>query len=207
MELKEYIQIFKKKKEFFLGVWLSVILAVLLVFIFLPVKYETVMSIAVTREGDANIFGEYDYDLYYRLEADDSYGKTVVQWLSDENNLNEILSRSRDDCKIDKSASHKIAKSFRGEQFSANYIHVKYKTENISQAQALAKETSRVLKVKNGELNESSQNDNWFKLIFSQPSITKKELPLSIIFGGAIILGLLVSIFITMFSHYWQSEK
>jgi len=148
MEFKEYVQIVKKRKSLFFVLWLIGLLVILIVFVLLPVRYEAIMSVEVTRDSSSEKTSEYDYDLYYRLEADDIFGKTVVQWFNDESVLNRVKARLEKKKKINEIAWKKVVKTFRGEQYSANYIKVKYKTDSIDQAKNISHELIEVISEK-----------------------------------------------------------
>jgi uncharacterized protein involved in exopolysaccharide biosynthesis len=84
MELRQIIDLFKKERGLFFGI-LGLCLALGALFVALePKHYESNILITIGRtEGEqASIGSDYQYDNYYRLQADERYGDTLVRLLA-----------------------------------------------------------------------------------------------------------------------------
>jgi uncharacterized protein involved in exopolysaccharide biosynthesis len=208
MELKEYVKIVKQHKMLFFGVWILFAGFVMAWFFSRPQSFEAVMSIDIARQSgqeNSQSSGEYDFDQYYRLEADENFAETVVQWLKDPGVVNFVFSDSETEASGDSLSS--FSKFFKAERLSPNYVQVRYATKNPSDAAAIFNSTKEIITEKTNSLNEDSKDSNWFKAIFSGPVVAEKKLPLLPVLVGAVVGGLLISIFSVLTSHYWKEEE
>lgn len=200
MELKEYIRIIKQNKALFLGAWLAVILVCLSWWKTRPVSYDVAMSIEVARQGTQS--GEaYQYDQYYRLEADSKFAETVVQWLKDPAIANAVLQQSE----VDSAKSlKKLAKTFRAEKLSSTYLQVRFSVNNPASGEKVSKALTEILKGKVTELNNNNANSTWFSLVFGKPIIAQAKISGWVVGLVAIIGGFGLAVLATLIRHYWK---
>ncbi|MEA2006842.1 MAG: hypothetical protein U9O20_01640 [Patescibacteria group bacterium] len=207
MELKEHVKIIKQHKMLFFGVWILFAGFVMAWFFSRPQAFEAVMSIDIARQSgqeSSQSQEEYDFDQYYRLEADKSFAETLVQWLGDPGVVNFVFSDSKTEAS-GKSLSS-FSKFFKAERLSPNYVQVRYVTKNPPAAAAIFSSTKEIITKKTNSLNEESKDSNWFKTIFSGPVVAEKKLSFLPVFVGAVVGGLLLSIFSVLTRHYWKEE-
>lgn len=207
MELKEYVKIIKQHRVLFGGIWVFVAVIAFIWVFSQPESFDATMSIDIARQGaqsGTEIAGEYDYDQFYRLEADDRFANTVVQWLKDPGVVNSIYSDSK--LKVPSESLRSLSGAFRAEKLAPNYIRIRYNATTPGNAGAIFRATEKIITERSDSLNADSQDQNWFKVIFSGPIIAKKKLPLLPVAVGVVAGGFLVSIFGVMARHYWKEE-
>ena len=91
MELREYIAIFNKYQKTFL---ITLVLCVTIgvgTYVLQPVRYATEVMLNVTRKGVQQTT-DYRYDDFYRLQADEKFGETIVEWLKNPRIATDIYS-------------------------------------------------------------------------------------------------------------------
>lgn len=207
MELKEYVKIIKQHKMLFGGIWIFIAIIAFIWVFSQPESFNATMSIDIARQGaqnDSETVREYDYDQFYRLEADDRFANTVVQWLKDPGVVNSIYADSK--LKAPSDSLRSLSKAFRAEKLAPNYIQIKYSATDPSNAGVIFRATEKIITKRTNSLNADAQDQNWFKTIFSGPIVAKKKLPVLPVAVGVIAGGFLVSIFGVMVRHYWREE-
>ena len=208
MELKEYVKIVKRYKMLFFGVWIIFAGFVMVWFFSRPQSFEAVMSIDIARHSgqeSSQSSGEYDFDQYYRLEADESFAETLVQWLKDPGVVNFVFSDSKIQASGESLSSY--SKFFKAERLASNYIQVKYATNSTAEAAAIFNSAKEIIAAKTDALNADSKDSNWFKAIFSGPVVAQKKLQLLPVLVGALVGGFLLSIFSVLTRYYWKDEE
>lgn len=81
MELRDVLQIVRRDGMTFLGALALMLVAGALFFVLQPRDYKTTLILNVTRDTYV-ASGAYEYDQFYRLQADERFADTVVQWIS-----------------------------------------------------------------------------------------------------------------------------
>ncbi|MEI9966798.1 MAG: hypothetical protein WDN67_04160 [Candidatus Moraniibacteriota bacterium] len=92
MELREYLDIIWRDRRFLGGVFLLGLALGLLVFLFQPVRFQGSLLLNIGRSvsAQAPVSGEYTYDDFYRLQADERFADTVVRWLQSPRIIEDI---------------------------------------------------------------------------------------------------------------------
>jgi len=80
MELKEYLAIIKADFKLFGSIIAIIILASFGYFYLKPISYEASLILNITRNG-AQKSDQYKFDDFYRLQADEKFAETLVQWI------------------------------------------------------------------------------------------------------------------------------
>ena|SRR3989344_1054564 len=191
MELKEYIELFRKEKKSF---WITVVAVVLVgvfVFLFQPQTVKTTITVNVSRTGVQET-QEYAYDGFYRLQADERFADTVVRWLQSPRVVKDIYSEAR------------VAKErpIKGERLSSQVIRVRFISDAQEDAQKIATVTMLELKRQTENLNQFQQQKNWFVLLGDAPVIEDHTVSLRFILVLSLFLGLFLGMWTVAIRHY-----
>lgn len=201
MELREYIQLIKKYKIIFFATWLAVIALATGWAQSRPKSYDVSMAVEVARD-DQEQTDDYQFDQYYRLEADNKFSDTVVQWLKDPAVVHVIYSDAG--LALPSDDLQKLAKTFRVEKLSSNYIQVRYAVTDPQQAEKLWTSADKMLNARTGKLNHDEKNDNWFHLLLAKPLVAPAKVEMKVVVVMALIGGFLVALVTVLVKHYWQ---
>ena len=193
MELKEYIQIFKKHSKLF---WLSVVLFAIMAFsyqILAPTRYASSLVMNVTREGTQKT-QDYRYDEFYRLQADERFADTVVRWLGAPGIASDIC----DD------AGACPEGGFKARRLSSQMIEVNYATRNTKAAEKIAISVGDILSREIEKLNQYQKNDAWFKILVNDPEIMDGRIGPWKLLLGSLSLGAFVGFWAVFAKHYFS---
>lgn len=204
MELKEYIQLIKRYKQLFILIWLGFIAVVIFWYAKMPVSYDVSLAIDIARNGIQQTT-DYQYDQFYRIQADEKFAETVVQWLKDPSLVNRIFAKPA----INQTSKNlrTLSKTFRAEKLSPNYVQVVYSVDKADQGAIIADSMAEILNQKTKQLNGEAPTENWFKLIIEKPMIVQAKINWLLVIVAAVIFGFIISIVVTLVKHYWQDEN
>ncbi|HCP08487.1 MAG TPA: hypothetical protein DIT25_01670, partial [Candidatus Moranbacteria bacterium] len=149
MEIKEYVQIIKKQTGLFLAVIAAAVLASFAYFFLQPASYTASIMLDIARDGSQET-EDYKFDDFYRIQADEKFGETVVQWLKDPGVSSEIISGSGFDVK--NFSLRELSKSFKAERISPQTVAVSFSSPDPEQAARISASLVDVLEKKVGTL-------------------------------------------------------
>lgn len=198
MEFKQFLLVVWKRKNIFLFILLSVIFLVMVWFYSQPDKYDVIFSIDIVRENYQKT-KDYRYDQFYRLQADEKFSDTIVNWLSDLSFNQKIRKNFREKALF--------MENLRAEKLSANYLRVSFNTKNDGDFLIISNSIKKVLEEKISETNGLAQDPEWFSVLVGDPVISKREFNFGLIFIGAFLSGVLLAVFVSLFHYYWQFDE
>lgn len=203
MELKEFIDLLKNNIKVFWLILIGAIFVGLGIFNYQKSFYVASIGVDIAREKE-NIKDSpnYQYDQFYRLQADEKFGQNIVSWLEDPsfNNLNQ---KDFEKGQVGEWSDISGIKVF---QPSANYLKIDFKSKNPLSAHLFGKVLKENLKERTEQLN-FSQSDNWFKLIFSQTYVAKNNPNIYIFLIVSILLGSFLGFLAVLFKDYFQKNE
>lgn len=194
MELKEYIKIFRKNINWLISSVILVLFMGLSIQIFLSGKYKVVLDLNITRTGYQENTNEYRYDEFYRLQADEKFADTVVQWIKSERLKEDIFN---DSGKLD-------FEKMKAERLSSQMIRLSFVVKDRDSAKKVSIAVGNVLNEKTRELNLEQKNPNWFKILVSEPILNDYRIPLGELFFILLIGGIFVGFWVVLIKHYWE---
>jgi len=204
MELKQFIKLISEKRKLFGSIWLAFVALGMILYAIVPAKQIATLSIDIARDQQTQQTPDYQFDQFYRLEADDRFANTLVQWTEDPNvqrkirdNLKDELSKRKVDLAID---------SLKAVKRSANLVQVIFIVDNSQDAAPMAQSIYGVFQSKTSSLN-NGQDQGWFKIIGSGPTVNSKKLSFALIFFVLVVGGLLLSLFTVLANHYFSKEE
>ncbi len=200
MELKEYLKIIKNNFWLFIGIIVGVLAIGLGYFLFRPASYSTSLTLNITRSGVDNS-QDYRYDDFYRLQADEKFTETVVQWLKSPRVEADIY----DEAGINTAdfSLKRLANSISAEKLSSQLVAVGFSTADEKSSQKIAQAISKIISQNVQNLNKDQKENNWFEIISGDPVVKINEtspLIMLAIFLGAIF----VAFFGVLIKHYLE---
>ncbi|HAI74126.1 MAG TPA: hypothetical protein DCS28_04400 [Candidatus Moranbacteria bacterium] len=199
MELKEYFLIIKNNFKLFLTIIILTVAGTFIYFIFRPISFNTSLILNITRSG-SQISEGYKYDNFYRLQADEKFAETIVQWLkspriaTDINNEAEITAGNF--------SLRQLSKIFQAEKLSSQIVSVKFSASDKKTAEKISLAAMRVLKKNTEQLNEDQKENTWFEIKAQNPVIVENNFDLKTVFLASLAVGLFLGFWIVMFRHY-----
>lgn len=201
MELKEYLKIIRKYAKTYLTTIAAVVLGVGLYFFLQRASYETSLIINITRLGVAET-SDYRYDDFYRLQADERFAETVVEWLKSPRIVSDIFSNAK--INSQNSSLQKLAKTFSVEKRSSQIVAVKFESDSSQLGEKISASLVEIVSQKTQKLNEAQKEPNWFHLVAEKPLTIEKNAPYGKIFMAAFLFGIFAGFFVVMSRHYFE---
>lgn len=199
MEIKEYLAIFKKQAAV-----LAIVMAVAVAGSFLfeyarPVSYTTSLTLNITRTG-TQITDQYKYDDFYRLQADEKFAETVVQWLQSPRFVSDIFNRAG----IDAGALslRQLSGMVKAEKLSSQVISVQFQGNDPQISQKIADSIASVTEENTKKLNAEQNESSWFTIVAQSPVTRKNGVEPFILFIISAVAGFLVGIWAILIAYY-----
>ena len=201
MELKEYIKIIKKNKNLFFGTIIAVVAIALGYFFFLPVRYDASLTLNVTRTGSQETT-DYKYDDYYRLQADERFVDTIVEWIRSPRVVSDIYTEAG----IDAGAFSmgKFSKNITAEKRSSQIVAISFSATSIEAAQKISAGVTKIITKNTNELNVNQKENTWFSVLSAAPVIVKYQPNYGLNFLASLCLGIFLGFWVVLFKHYLE---
>lgn len=194
MDLRELLLVFRKYRALFAGTVVFFVVAGLAIQMLQPIRYASEITMNVARSG-VRTTGDYAYDDFYRLQADERFADTVVRWLESPRIVGEIA----------KSADVSGEKlSFDADRLSSQVIRVRFTTHDEASAKRVAEALFDVLNRETKSLNQDRLEDGWFALVGETPSITDARFGKRRALSIGFFLGIFFGFFAVLFRWYWN---
>lgn len=203
MELKEYYKIWRENVSV---VIYTTIIAVVVVYAWsvrVSQNYNASLLLNISRT-ETQPTADYRYDQFYRLQADDKFAETVVEWLKAPGVAQDIFAKAG--VNSDQKTIRQLAKSFRAEKLSSGLIGVSFSTQTEDEAKKTAAAVSSVISEKTENLNKEARDPNWFKVNLSNPAILKNMQDLRLNLGVATLAGIIIGSLLAFGKHYISHE-
>jgi len=201
MELKEYLKIIKKHRNLFFGITLAIVAVALGYFYFLPVRYDASLTLNITRAGSQET-ADYKYDDYYRLQADQAFADTLVEWLKSPRVVSDIYTAAG--LNSFSMSLSQLSKGLSAERRSSQIVTVSFSAPTASQAQKISSGITAIIDKNTEELNKDQKEATWFKVVSDPPVIVKYAPNYKLIFLAALILGIFLAFWGVMVKHYLE---
>lgn len=127
MEFKEYLAIIKSNFKLFGSIVAIVILASFSYFYLKPISYEASLVLNITRSG-LQKSDQYKFDDFYRLQADEKFAETLVQWIKSPRVALDIWTAAGNS--PENLSLKQLTKLFKAEKLSSQIVSVKFSTAN-----------------------------------------------------------------------------
>lgn len=201
MELKEYINIFKTHIKSFILAVVLVLIGGILYFSLWPVMYNTSLTLNITRGGTQET-AEYKYDDFYRLQADEKFAETVVEWLKSPRTVSDIYLNS--DINPSQFSLRKLEKSLQSEKLSSQVVSVKFSADTPEKAKKISDSISKITAKNIESLNLNQQEKNWFEVVAQDPVVAQGSLNFWVVILAALVLGIFLGLWTVLIIYYLQ---
>ncbi len=203
MELRECYKILKSNMSV---VIYTMIIAIVAVYAWSVRQSQTYSASLLLNIGQTETQStpDYRYDQFYRLQADDKFAETIVEWLKSPGTAKNIFDKAG--VSSDQKTMRNLSKSFQAEKLSSNLVGVRYSTEDNTEAEHIAPVIASVISEKTKAINADARDPNWFQIAASDLIILKNTQDLRINLGIAALAGLFLGTLIAFGKHYISEE-
>lgn len=193
MELKEFLAIYRKRANLFGAVMLAALACGALFYFFQPVRYRSAVLLNVTRTGQAKT-ADYQFDDFYRLQADERFADTIVRWLESQRFQADLQKKVATERVFSLSAKRLSSQTIAVDVFSAEPVT----TERL----ALAIEP--IVNDEAAKLNQWQQKENWFRVAADAPLTGREMWRWEKILLLTLGLGIFTAFWLVLIRHYWE---
>lgn len=186
MELRDFFMIFKHHRM--LG---AVIILVFLLIggLFLGMQdqtYKTSLQLNITRDH-AQPTNMFTYDHFYRLQADERFADTLVQWVKSPALQAKIFVHN----------GHLTAR-----RLSSQVVEVAFTTDTVKDAEMVSEKLVRSLNDMSEKLNQKQQHENWFVILGEAPVIADGRFSWQFVMLVSFFAGIFVAFWSVLLYHY-----
>jgi capsular polysaccharide biosynthesis protein len=199
MELKEYLAILKTNSKLFGSIITIVILASFSYFYLRPISYEASLVLNITRSG-AQKSDQYKFDDFYRLQADEKFAETLVQWIRSPRLAMDIWNKAGQN--PENLSLKQLSKLFKAEKLSSQVVSIKFSAANSEKAKRLANSIVEIISQETATLNQNQQEENWFKIVALNPVVLISRVNPFLLFLASLIMGIFLGFWIVLVRHY-----
>ncbi|HLM83658.1 MAG TPA: hypothetical protein VK254_00380 [Candidatus Bathyarchaeia archaeon] len=199
MELKEYYKILKTKISVVIYVAIIAIVVVYAWSVKASKKYNASLLLSISR-SESQTTTDYRYDQFYRLEADEKFAESVVEWLKAPGVANDIFAKAR--INTDQKTMHALSKSFQAEKLSSNLIGINFSSSTDEEAAKIAPAIASVISEKTKSLNADAKDPDWFQVNAGNLIILKNTQDLRLNLGIAALAGIFFGALLAFGKHY-----
>ena len=191
MELKAFLVIFVKYKKIFWQIIAGSLFCGVVFFLLQKPSFESALTLNVTR-NDTQQTTEYTYDDFYRLQADERFADTVVQWIKSSFVINQIQT---------------VHGNLEAKRLSSQVIAVTYVTSTEKSAPIVAEQLITLLNTESQKLNEKQNHKDWFIIIGSAPVVRDHTFSLLFLMGLSCAIGFFIAFWVVLFVHYIKEPR
>jgi len=201
MELKEYLAILKKYQQTFWFVVFLIVSMGLLYFLFRPISYSTSLTVNITRAGQ-QATPDYKYDDFYRLQADEKFVETIVEWLKSPRTVADIYSEANLDFK--NMSLKKLSRAIKAEKLSSQVVAISFGSKDQETAKNISQAINKVLAKNISGLNENQKENTWFEVVAHDPITIQDSLNFILVILISLSLGIFCAFWIVLIMHYLE---
>lgn len=204
MELREYYKILKTNISV---VIYTAVIAIVIAYAWsvrTSQTYNASLLLNISRTSSQST-SDYRYDQFYRLQADDKFSETVVEWLKSPGMSQDIFAKAG--VNSDQKTMRDLSKSFQAEKLSSNLVSVKYSTETSDEAAHIAPAIGSILADRTKSLNSAAKDPDWFQIDLTNLIVLKNTQDLRLNLGIAALLGLFLGALLAFGKHYTSDEE
>ncbi|NTW75486.1 MAG: hypothetical protein HGB34_01145 [Candidatus Moranbacteria bacterium] len=195
MEFRDFCLIFIRRWTLFIGVFVGCVATALLIFRFQPERFETSLTLNVTRTGMQET-QDYTYDQFYRLQADERFADTVVRWLS--------APSVRSDIRESSGVAARISDTIDAKRLSSQMIDVTYESSTYGGFGTMAVAIPEALNREAEKLNTLSKDVDWFTVMADEPVVRDARLTLGFLLALGTAIGMFLGFWVVLADWYFR---
>jgi len=201
MELKEYLQIIKKYLNLFIAVTLFTIAGVFAYFVFSSESWSASLTLNITRAGAQETL-DYKFDDFYRLQADEKFAETVVEWLKSPRMAVDIYEKAG----IDASgfSIRQLKKSVTAEKMSSQIVAVSFSSPKKETSRKISDAVSGIIAENTRTLNKDQNEKVWFEVVAQDPVIVKDGYSAFWVFLASLAMGIFLGFWVVLVRFYLE---
>ena len=203
MELREYYKIIKLNISILIY---TAIIAVVIVYAWSVRKsqtYSASLLLNISRT-EAQSTTDYRYDQFYRLQADDKFAETIVEWLKSPGVARDMFNKAS--VGADQKTMRQLSKSFRAEKLSSNLVGIQYSIQTDNEGEKISSAIENIISEKTKILNADARDPNWFRIGTSNLVVLKNTQSLPVNLSVAAIVGIFVGTLLAFGKHYISED-
>lgn len=185
MELRNFLDIFIHYRKTFFATIIIVYVCGVIAYIVQPQTYEATVLMNITRDAPRET-EEYTYDHFYRLQADERFADTLVQWI-----LSPIIHEQITN-----------ARRFDAKRLSSQVVLVTYVVDAPDDAVAVGPKLLALLNTQSQKLNISQKEEQWFMVQAEGPIVRDNAFSVGFIILLCAVLGSFLGFWAVMIRHY-----
>ena len=203
MELREYYKIIKLNISILIY---TAIIAVVIVYAWSVRKSQTYLASLLLNisRTEAQLTTDYRYDQFYRLQADDKFAETIVEWLKSPGVARDIFNKAS--VGADQKTMRQLSKSFRAEKLSSNLVGIQYSIQTDNEGEKISSAIENIISEKTKILNADARDPNWFRVGTSNLVVLKNTQSLPVNLSVAAIVGIFVGTLLAFGKHYISED-
>lgn len=201
MELREYLAIIKSSFRLFGSIVAIIILASFSYFYLKPISYEASLVLNITRSG-LQKSDQYKFDDFYRLQADEKFAETLVQWIKSPRVALDIWTAAGNSS--ENLSLKQLTKLFKAEKLSSQIVSVKFSTANPETAKKISDSIIKIVSRETAALNQDQQEENWFEIVTLSPVILISRVNPFLLFLATLVMGMFLGFWIVLIRHYFK---
>lgn len=200
------IDIFRRHMQYFLLIVCAcVVIGVAWQHFFQKNGFVSNLTLNVARSGSDHT-DAYQYDDFYRLQADERFADTVVRWLASPRMATDIYENVH--IATSNMSSRALAHSFTAERLSSQMIAVTYTADTEQNAQRLAQSIIGMVNQETLSLNKGqTQTSTWFVVVGDSPVVRDGRLSVLFVAGISLALGVFIGFWMVIFRHYFGKDQ
>jgi capsular polysaccharide biosynthesis protein len=199
MELKEYLKIIKQNSKLFWSITLLIIAGSFAYFIFKPVSFGTSLTLNITRKGSQET-PDYKFGDFYRLQADEKFAETVVEWLKSPRTVADIYSEAG--INPNEFSLKQLTKSLKPEKLSSQIVAVNFSAANPESAGKISKSIFEIISRNTENLNKNQNEKTWFEVLAQDPVILKEKFDPFVVLVISLAAGIFAAFWVVLVAHY-----
>jgi hypothetical protein len=200
MELRAFLNLFLSRRQLIVGIIAFTLVVSFFAYRLQTQWYESEVLLSVTRQGSETT-PEYQYDQYYRLQADERMADTVARYLETSIARRETARRALLAPEREKEFVLNKVSALR---LSPSLIKVHYLAETPTEAERIAAALVETGERHVASLNEQAANRNWFTLVSSEAFSKDGRFTLLIALGIGLAAGIFVAFWSVLILWYWK---
>lgn len=201
MELRDFVKIFTKQRRVLAVIVLASGVAGWLVFVLQSPSVAADLTLNIARTGVQQT-ADYRYDGFYRLQADERFADTVVQWLASPRIMEDVAVATK--VRPLSGRPWQFGGGVQAERLSSQVIRVHYRTQTVDEAKRFAAGLLTTVNTETSQLNSAAKDESWFTVQGEEPVVVDGQFGWPKAIGFGVVIGIFVAFWVGLIRWYWR---